>query len=300
MDLVATFDGSGQIGPQRLFKTHGHSLSDRWHDRRMYQLRRVQIPVLPDGTGEIRILHISDLHLTPSKRREIAWLKSLASEKPDFVISTGDHLAHPEAVAIALDALAPLLEIPGAFVFGSNDYFGPRLKSPLRYLFGHEDTRIHGAELPSHELALALISRGWFDLNDAAKTIKHGDIEIEFRGTDDAHLNRDHYSLVAGAKRTDLLIGVTHAPYARILTAMANDDADLILAGHTHGGQVRLPWPGGSKALVTNCDLPPWRARGLTRVDGQPWLHVSAGLGTNPFTPFRVACPPEASLLTLV
>ncbi|OIQ80370.1 phosphodiesterase YaeI [mine drainage metagenome] len=266
----------------------------------MYQLRRANVPVLPGGAGEIRILHISDLHLTPSKKREIAWLKLLASEKPDFVISTGDHLAHPEAVAVALDALAPLLEIPGAFVFGSNDYFGPRLKNPLRYLFGDEDRRIHGTELPSEELALALSSHGWFDLNDATVTTRLNGLEIELRGTDDAHLNRDHYSFVAGPKRASLLIGVTHAPYERVLTAMANDGADLILAGHTHGGQIRLPWPGGSKALVTNCDLPTWRARGLTRVDDQPWLHVSAGMGTNPFTPFRLACPPEASLLTLM
>lgn len=270
----------------------------------MYKLRQVRIPVLPGGASEIRILHISDLHLTPSKKREIAWLKSLAAEKPDFVISTGDHMAHLDAVVVALNALDPLLRIPGAFVFGSNDYFAPRLKNPLRYLFdsdsGADGKRIHGVKLPSHELAAALTSRGWFDLNDAAVTTRLGSVEIDLRGTDDAHLNRDHYLAVAGAKSADLFIGVTHAPYARVLDAMARDGADLILAGHTHGGQVRLPWPGGSKALVTNCDLPTWRARGLTRVDGQPWLHVSAGVGTNPFTPFRIACPPEASLLTLV
>ena len=270
----------------------------------MYQLRQVRVPVLPAGAREIRILHISDLHLTPSKKREVAWLKSLSEEKPDFVISTGDHLAHNDAVAVVLDALNSLLQIPGAFVFGSNDYFAPRFRNPLRYLFesdsGMDERRVHGGDLPSHELAAALTSRGWFNLNDASARIQLGGIDIELRGTDDAHLNRDHYSVVAGAKKADLFIGVTHAPYARVLSAMASDDADLILAGHTHGGQVRLPWPGGSKALVTNCDLPTWRARGLTRVDSQPWLHVSAGVGTNPFTPFRVACPPEASLLTLV
>lgn len=266
----------------------------------MYQLRQARVPILPDGAREIRILHISDLHLTPSKKREIDWLKSLADEKPDFVVSTGDHLAHPDAVAVVVDALAALLDIPGAFVFGSNDYFGPRLKNPLRYFFGDEDKRIHGSALPSNELASALSSRGWFDLNDATATTRLDGIEVELRGTDDAHLNRDHYSVVAGTKKADLFIGVTHAPYARVLSAMAKDGADLILAGHTHGGQVRLPWPGGSKALVTNCDLPTWRARGLTRVDDEPWLNVSAGLGTNPFTPFRVACPPEASMLTLI
>ncbi|HUW79183.1 MAG TPA: metallophosphoesterase [Candidatus Nanopelagicaceae bacterium] len=266
----------------------------------MYQLRQVRIEVLPDGADKIRILHISDLHLTPHKRREINWLKSLADERPDFVISTGDHLAHPDAVGVAIDALAPLLKISGAFVFGSNDYFGPRLKNPLRYFFKESQKRIHGPELASNALASALVTRGWFDLNDSSADINLGDISIGLRGTDDAHLNRDHYSNIAGPKTKDLLIGVTHAPYARVLDAMAKDGADLILAGHTHGGQVRLPWPGGSKALVTNCDLPTWRARGLTRIDDEPWLHVSAGMGTNPFTPFRVACSPEASLLTLV
>ena len=270
----------------------------------MYQLRRVRVPVLPSGAREIRILHISDLHLTPSKKRAVAWLKSLAGEKPDFVISTGDHLAHLDAVPVVLDALDSLLQIPGAFVFGSNDYYAPRFRNPLRYLYesdsGIDEGTIHGTRLPSRELAAALTLRGWINLNDAAAKIQLDGVEIELRGTDDAHLNRDHYAVVAGAKKAELFIGVTHAPYARVLSAMASDDADLILAGHTHGGQVRLPWPGGSKALVTNCDLPTWRARGLTRVGSQPWLHVSAGVGTNPFTPFRVACPPEASLLTLV
>jgi len=100
-------------------------------------------------------------------------------------------------------------------------------------------------------------------------------------------------------KSVGLAIGVTHAPYQRILAAMAADDLDLIFAGHTHGGQVRLPWFGESKALTTNCDLPNWRARGLTQEPGQPWLHVSAGMGTSPFARIRVASPPEVSVLTL-
>jgi predicted MPP superfamily phosphohydrolase len=70
----------------------------------------------------------------------------------------------------------------------------------------------------------------------------------------------------------------------------------LILAGHTHGGQVRIPGVG---ALVTNCDIPHERARGLSRWRTS-WVNVSAGLGTSKYAPFRFACRPEASLLTLV
>jgi predicted MPP superfamily phosphohydrolase len=78
---------------------------------------------------------------------------------------------------------------------------------------------------------------------------------------------------------------------------MGQDGINLIFAGHTHGGQVRLPWFGGSRSLTTNCDLPNWRSRGLTKEGEQPWLNVSAGMGHNPFTPFRLLCPPEASII---
>src|ERR1019366_6563861 len=249
-----------------------------------YQLREATLPVLPQGHRDIRILHFSDLHLTPSRRREIAAIKSFFSLKPDLVISTGDFLAHRQVVPIVLETLNELLALPGVFVFGSNDYCAPRMKNPFSYLLKDHGKRVIGNELPIEELRTGLTVGGWKDLNHHRATLKVRDTTIEFRGTDDAHLNRDDYSLVAGAAdNCDLAIGVTHAPYLRILEAMSNDQLDIIFAGHTHGGQVRLPWLGGSKALTTNCDLPNWRARGVTRVEGEPWLNVSAGMGTSPF-----------------
>jgi predicted MPP superfamily phosphohydrolase len=124
---------------------------------------------------------------------------------------------------------------------------------------------------------------------------------IEARGTDDAHLGLDDYSLVAGKKnpKVDLSIGVTHAPYKRVLDGMAEDELDIVFAGHTHGGQVRVPWIKGTRSLTTNCDLPNWRSRGLTKLSNEPFLHVSAGMGYNPFTPIRFLCPSEATLLEL-
>jgi len=265
-----------------------------------YQLREATLPVLPAGHRDIRILHFSDLHLTPSRRREITDIKSFISLKPDLVISTGDFLAHHQAVPIVLETLNELLALPGVFAFGSNDYYAPRIKNPFSYLLKDHGKRMIGNELPTEELRTGLTGHGWKDLNHHRAMLKVGDTTIEFRGTDDAHLNRDDYSLVAGpADNCDLAVGVTHAPYLRILEAMSNDQLDIIFAGHTHGGQVRLPWLGGSKALTTNCDLPHWRARGVTRVQGEPWLNVSAGMGTSPFARIRVASPPEVSLITL-
>ncbi len=266
-----------------------------------YVLREAEIPVLPAGHAPIRILHFSDLHLTPSRRKEIADIKSFASLSPDLVISTGDFLADMKAVPVALDALDGLLEIPGFYVFGSNDYFAPKPKNPLKYLLPDHGKRVHGADLPWPELDKGLSDRRWINLNTSRATVKINDTQIEARGTDDAHLNFDDYSLVAGeAGKCDLAIGVTHAPYLRILDAMNKDNLDVIFAGHTHGGQVRLPWPGGSKALTTNCDLPTWRARGLTKDGDEAYLHISAGMGTSPFARIRVASPPEVSLVTLI
>lgn len=265
-----------------------------------YRLREATLPVLPAGHDDIRILHFSDLHLTPKRKVEIADIKSFAQLKPDLVISTGDFLAAQSAVPVVLDALDALLNLPGVFVFGSNDYYAPRVKNPFSYLLRNHGKRVLGELLPVEDLRRELISRGWSDLNHQRKQLEIKGSTIEFRGTDDAHLDRDDYEKVAGpSEDCDLAIGVTHAPYQRILEAMSRDQLDLIFAGHTHGGQVRLPWPGGSKALTTNCDLPTWRARGVSRVAGEPWLNVSAGMGTSPFARIRVASPPEVSLITL-
>jgi predicted MPP superfamily phosphohydrolase len=266
-----------------------------------YRLREAQIPILPEGHAPIRILHFSDLHLTPARKSEIADIKSFAQYKPDLVISTGDFLAHMDAVPVTLDALEPLLDTPGLFVFGSNDYYAPKPKNPLKYLLPDHGERIHGQDLPWPELDIGLQSRGWKNLNHHRTTITINGTSIEARGTDDAHLEFDDYSLVAGPPADcDISIGVTHAPYLRILKGMSDDGLDAIFAGHTHGGQVRMPWFGGSRALTTNCDLPHWRARGLTQFGNEPYLHVSAGMGTSPFARIRVASPPEVSLVTLI
>jgi predicted MPP superfamily phosphohydrolase len=266
-----------------------------------YKVRTSTLPLLPTGSRDIKVLHFSDLHLTPNKKREIADIKSFAQLKPDLVISTGDFLAHKDAVKVALNALDELLDLPGLFVFGSNDYYAPQFKNPLSYLRKDNGERKLGNKLPWQSLQKQLVKRGWQDLNHNKVKLKVNGVVIEARGTDDAHLELDDYRQVEGkvSKAADLAIGVTHAPYERVLAAMAQDKLDLIFAGHTHGGQIRLPWFGGSKSLTTNCDLENWRSRGVTKVNNQPWLNVSAGMGMSPFAPIRFACPPEVSLITL-
>ena len=267
-----------------------------------YRLREVSVPVLPPGSSEIRILHFSDLHLTPRRKREIHDIQSWSKLKPDLVISTGDFLAHKDAVNTVINALGDLLHIPGLYVFGSNDYFAPKPKNPFSYLAKNDGARRLGKPLPYKELDSRLKGFGWKSLNTSKIYFNINRLKIEARGTDDAHLKRDDYSQVSGmrSKDVDVSIGVTHAPYLRVIQSMSADKVDIIFAGHTHGGQVRIPWFGGTRSLTTNCDLPNWRSRGLTRFGNEPWLHVSAGMGYNPFTPIRFFCPPEATLLTLI
>jgi len=264
-----------------------------------FTLRRVTVPLLPKGSAPLRILHLSDLHLTPTQRDKIAWVRSLASEPVDLVVTTGDNLAHQQAVPPLLSAYSPLMSRPGLFVFGSNDYFGPRPVNPFAYFGGPSLFSPSRQELPAEDLREGLVAGGWTDVNNARTSLTIRDLRIRVTGLDDPHIERDEMPPAEQAEDADLVLGVVHAPYQRALGALAQDGADLILAGHTHGGQVCIP---GYGALVTNCDLDTARVKGLSRwpnADG-PWLHVSAGLGTSPFAPVRLACRPEATVLTLV
>ncbi|ADD40308.1 metallophosphoesterase [Stackebrandtia nassauensis] len=266
-------------------------------ERFRFQLRRFDVPVLAPDTEPLRILHISDLHLSPNSHKEVEWVASLAALDPDLVVLTGDNLAHPEAVSTVSAALEPLFTYPGVFVFGSNDYYAPVLKNPFTYFNPNREHK-YGEELPTEELRKMLTGAGWRDLNNATTTIPIADRTIAVAGVDDPHFDLDDYDLIAGEAPTDasVTLGLTHSPEPRVLDQMAADGYQLLLAGHTHGGQVCVP---GYGALVTNCGIDRKRVKGLHRY-GSSWLHVSAGLGTSPYAPIRFACHPEASILTLI
>ena len=281
-------------------------------DARAFTVRSVRVPVLPEGSAPIRVLHVSDIHLMPRQRAKLAWISALGELKPDLVVNTGDNLAHPGAVAPLLDALGPLLAVPGAFVHGSNDYYRAVPKNPFTYFRGPTALRPDPAPLPWEEMTAAFVAAGWRDLRNARATLGVGEARVHLVGLDDPHIERDRMPSATGAAGDRaggerVRLGLVHAPYARALAALRDDGAGLILAGHTHGGQVCVP---GLGALVTNCDLDRRRAKGLSgwpgaRPDrpgggGSVWLNVSAGIGTSPYAPVRFACRPEASLLTLV
>ena len=272
-------------------------------ERNNYALRRFTVPVLPPGSTELRILHLSDLHITPQQRRKVRWIRELDSLDPHLVLSTGDHVGgNEDTFANTLHALEPLLKRPGAFVWGNNDHFAPIPKNPTRY-FTNTTANHRGSRIDLASFHERLTDGGWLDLNNSVGTLEAGGLRIGFGGVGDPHTRRDRFAQIAGRVdlTADVRLGLTHSPEPRVLDWFADDGYDLVLAGHTHGGQVRVPFYG---APTTNCGIDRARVRWMSSWRGPSGrecaLHVSAGLGTSPYAPVRFCCRPEATLLTLV
>ncbi len=267
-------------------------------ERNAFVVREVTMSVLAPGSSPLRVLHISDIHMRPQQRYKQSWLRELARWEPDLVVDTGDNLAHPKAVPAVVQTLGDLLSVPGVFVFGSNDYFGPRLKNPANYL-AKPTHRVRGAPLPWQDLRAAFTERGWLDVTHNRRELEVAGLRVAAAGVDDPHIGRDRYETIAGPAGpvADLRLALTHSPEPRVLDRFAADGYQLVMAGHTHGGQLCLPFYG---AVVTNSGLDRSRVKGASRWGAGMQLHVSAGIGTSPFAPVRFCCRPEATLLTLV
>ena len=282
-------------------------------ERNRFTIRREFVPVLEPGARSVTALHISDLHLAPWQSGKQEWVRSLAALEPDFIVNTGDNLGHADAIDAVAYALAPFAGTPGVFVNGSNDYFGPSMKNPFSYFSAPSGSRKSAERLDTAALErLFQDSFGWNNLNNAVHPLSISGSNFEFFGTNDAHRNWDRLealpALIDDMREeeswhdragTAVPIGVTHAPYQRVLNSFVTNGAELIFAGHTHGGQVRIP---GLPALVTNCDIPRDQASGLSvwhHAQRGAFLNVSAGIGTSIYAPVRFACPPEAVLVTL-
>lgn len=276
-------------------------------ERFLFTVRKAEVAILPKGSSNIRVLHLSDIHLAPWQKAKMRWIARLAKEiKPDLVINTGDNLGHRDAVDPALVSLSGLSG-SGVFVNGSNDIYAPVITNPFSYLL-HPSKR-HRDNNPKNRLDVERLNEGfkklgWTDLNNTAAEIKIKGVTFGFIGTDDPHEGRaDLEKTSTHAKSlssTQVIVGVTHAPYLEVLDALTGLGAELIFAGHTHGGQVCVPFIG--RALVTNCDLPTKYARGmhvLERGGKRFWLNVCAGLGNSIFAPVRLACRPEVRVITL-
>lgn len=285
-------------------------------ERHLYTARVHGVPVLPPGSTPLTVLHLSDAHMAPWQHRKRDWIARLVDDvAPDLVVNTGDNLGHAEGLDGIRSAFRGLRGVPGVFVHGSNDVYGPSGRNPFTYFRGPSTHDIEADRIGTEEMdAFFSDELGWSDLNNTAASLRVGGALIEAFGVSDAHRGWDDLDALPGeiaaarprrlfrSPETPLLrLGVTHAPYRRVLDRFTDLGADMILAGHTHGGQVRIPF--SRRALVANCDVPLDQARGLSRWshDGRTVpLNVSAGLGHSIYAPVRFGCRPEASVLVLV
>ncbi|MBN9212621.1 MAG: metallophosphatase [Microbacterium sp. 71-36] len=275
-------------------------------ERYLFTVRYHALRVLPKGSDAVRILHVSDAHMAPWQHRKQEWMARLVELAPDLVVNTGDNLGHRDGLTGIRTAFAPLRGVPGLVVHGSNDFQEPSPRNPLRYFTGPS------SNVPDYKhLDVDALDRffsddlGWSILDDTAVSVDVKGLRVTAFGVNDAHRNWDRPELIppvlSSLDAADLTLGVMHAPYRRTLDRFIDLGADVLLAGHTHGGQVRVPF--SRKALVSNCDLPLEQARGLsewTHAGRTVPLNVSAGLGHSIYAPVRFACRPEATLLTLL
>lgn len=269
-------------------------------ERRWYALRHATVPVLrPTATQPLRVLHLSDLHQLPRQNHRLEFVRSCLDAGPDMLVVTGDLLESDASIPQVVDTLAEAVRgRVGLVVLGAHDYWGATAKNPAEYLFA-PGRRRYGRRLDTQRLIDGLTEAGYEVVDNARQTIKTPAGLIDVMGLGDPHVNLDHplrVPLEAPADDVVLRLGLVHAPYQRCLTELGRRGAQLVLCGHTHGGQLRVPLAG---ALVNNCDLPLRQSRGLSRYD-EMWLHVSAGLGHSRFAPVRFSCRPEATVLDLV
>jgi len=261
-------------------------------ERRWYRASSYGVAVLPATATPVRILHLSDMHFVEGDRAKTAFLRGLAPG--DLTVVTGDMLGDPDGVEAAVDALRPLRGRLGSyFVLGSNDYWAPQ---PLNYLnyFRRERAQRAGVRGRSDDLVRRLEADGWVHLENEKTRVANDGVAFEVLGLDDPHVEYHDLRVAPRTEPNAVGLAVVHSPDPTPeLVALGYQ---IIVSGHTHGGQVRVPIVG---ALVTNSDMPRRLAKGLSRF-GDAYVHVSPGLGTSKYAPFRFLCRPEATYLELV
>jgi uncharacterized protein len=262
-------------------------------ERRWYRLVRHRLDILPsDGPRALTVLHLSDLHFVRDEpAKTVRFLAGLP--RADVTVVTGDFLAEAEAVESVVAALRPVRgRVASWFVLGSNDYYQPQ---PLNYVayFQRQRRRRRASFGRADELAAQLVADGWRDLTNVRDAVQLDGLPVELMGLDDAHIRWQDYRVAPRREPDRFGFAVMHSPDSA--PEAASLGYDLIVAGHTHGGQVCLPIAG---ALVTNCSMPRRMVKGVIRM-GDAILHTSPGLGTSKYAPFRFWCRPEATLLEL-
>lgn len=257
------------------------------------RVRRLRIPVssLEAAGTPVRILHITDLHFRSGDVRRARMLQQLSRLQPDLLLLTGDliHGGHDPLAELdmVLAALAPIRATYGAYaVLGNHDHVRRhRIRSCLGQPLRFDDTT---------ELVNRLESQGIRVLTNTHESVTVRGQRLTLVGVDDPFYWLDDIGrATAGAPRDGPRLLLAHTP--DIVRNLDDERFDLILCGHTHGGQVRL-----SEDIVwhTNTRIKLPRNAGLMQLGGH-LVYCSAGVGVS-VLPIRLNCPPEVGWIELV
>jgi len=258
--------------------------------RRLLVLR--QELALPPGFAfdrPVRLLHVSDLHLTGRELDKSRRLRRIGRLEVDLAVITGDFIETNAGIDAVRRALRHLKPPHGVYaVFGNHDY----------YVYGLRDLffprRSGPASAQSERLAAVLESLGVNVLRNAHRAVPVAGGRLVLIGLDDYYSDRhDLDAAFAGAPEDGFRILLSHSP--DIVELLGERRVQLVLAGHTHGGQVRLPVLG---TPVTRSGLSAEHVSGLSQHAGTP-VHVTRGVGSGLWTPMRFRCLPEVSILYL-
>jgi predicted MPP superfamily phosphohydrolase len=238
------------------------------------RVRELRLAELPSAFDGYRVLHVSDVHLGSlfPPERLAAWLRRAAALSPDLVALTGDYVTSGTRFHEA--AAETLASAPGrdgiVAVAGNHDDYGGG--EPLR-----SSLRARGIEL----------------LENAHRVYARGDQRLIVVGVDDVYSRRvDVERAFSGVPARSFVLALAHEP--GLFPQIAARGATLVLSGHTHWGQLGVPW----LAERLNLGRVFYRhASGLAE-HGDSALHVSPGLGTT-FVPARLGVAPEMTLLVL-
>ena len=252
---------------------------------------------LPHGRKELRILHISDLHMAQGQDAKHEFVQSLAATNPDLVVNTGDNIGETTAVPAVVQALSPLLTRPGIFCFGGADYWSVQNLTPVsRLLRGRGELYLH--ENPWKGLRAAFVEHGWHDCSNRRHEFTVGDVKLAVAGVDDPFHDLDDYDSIAGApnSRADLSIGLSHSPTPEVLNKFSNDGYQLLLTGRTRGGALLRP---STRKIVTRTGIDKNYTSGVSHWNDSI-LHVSPGIGASRHERLNPARRPRATLLRVV
>jgi uncharacterized protein len=264
---------------RRMFLVGGFSLFPYLYlERVAVALRRYRVPVagLPPAFEGFTILHLSDLHEKQFGKGAEELVRLIRHEKFDIVAITGDLVVgnHP--------ILTPALELITAI----RSFAAP----PFYSVSGNHDWRLERGR----ELNQKLSDAGVNVICNRSMGIERGGERIWILGVDDPVTGRDRLPQAlqgVDANSPRLLLSHSPHPYPQAIS----NGIDLMLAGHTHGGQIRLPLLGAP--FVPTMGFFPRYDYGLYR-KGKSTLIVSGGLGESG-VPVRFNIQPELALVTL-